>query len=150
MDFQYLLMSFDGRINRQPYWMSVLVLVGISIVVLVVLGMILGFQSRAFIILTLLIQLALLYPWCALMAKRLHDRNRPTWWVAFILVPFLLQNLATIFSDPANPGAVVTFLGLVTMVVAIWFLIELGFLRGTVGPNDYGPDPLEAQAAPLR
>jgi hypothetical protein len=25
--------------------------------------------------------------------------------------------------------------------------VELGFLRGTVGPNPYGPDPLQAPAA---
>jgi uncharacterized membrane protein YhaH (DUF805 family) len=26
--------------------------------------------------------------------------------------------------------------------ISIWALVELGFLRGTSGPNDYGPDPL--------
>jgi uncharacterized membrane protein YhaH (DUF805 family) len=33
-------------------------------------------------------------------------------------------------------------IGFATLVIAIWFLIELGFLRGTQGPNQYGPDPL--------
>jgi uncharacterized membrane protein YhaH (DUF805 family) len=150
MDFNYLFTSFDGRINRQPYWMGILVMIGIAIVVMVLLGMILGFQSRAFAILGLLIQLALLYPSAALMAKRLHDRNRPTWWVAFILIPSLLQSLAAAFSDPLNPSVAVSFLSLITMLVAIWFFIELGCLRGTVGPNEYGPDPLEVQAAPVR
>jgi uncharacterized membrane protein YhaH (DUF805 family) len=28
------------------------------------------------------------------------------------------------------------------MVLGIALLIELGFRRGTVGPNQYGPDPL--------
>jgi uncharacterized membrane protein YhaH (DUF805 family) len=27
-------------------------------------------------------------------------------------------------------------------LVNLWVLIELGFLRGTPGPNRYGPDPL--------
>jgi uncharacterized membrane protein YhaH (DUF805 family) len=27
----------------------------------------------------------------------------------------------------------------------VWALVEIGFLRGTVGPNQYGPDPLEAK-----
>jgi uncharacterized membrane protein YhaH (DUF805 family) len=26
----------------------------------------------------------------------------------------------------------------------LWYLIECGFLRGTPGPNSYGPDPLAA------
>jgi uncharacterized membrane protein YhaH (DUF805 family) len=30
----------------------------------------------------------------------------------------------------------------VTIIVGLWFLIELGFLRGTAGDNSYGPDPL--------
>jgi uncharacterized membrane protein YhaH (DUF805 family) len=29
------------------------------------------------------------------------------------------------------------------LALAIWALIWLGCLRGTVGPNQYGPDPLE-------
>jgi uncharacterized membrane protein YhaH (DUF805 family) len=34
-------------------------------------------------------------------------------------------------------------LGLASLVISIWGLVELGFLRGTVGPNQYGPDPLQ-------
>jgi uncharacterized membrane protein YhaH (DUF805 family) len=33
-------------------------------------------------------------------------------------------------------------LGLVSLVVGIWALIELGILKGTEGPNQHGPDPL--------
>ena len=32
------------------------------------------------------------------------------------------------------------------IIIGIWFLIELGFLRGTVGPNTFGPDPLQTPA----
>jgi len=28
----------------------------------------------------------------------------------------------------------------------LWLLVPLGFLKGTKGPNRYGPDPLEAKA----
>jgi uncharacterized membrane protein YhaH (DUF805 family) len=31
-------------------------------------------------------------------------------------------------------------------LVSLWALIELGFLRGTVGDNRYGPDPLPPDA----
>ena len=34
-----------------------------------------------------------------------------------------------------------------TLLVALWFLIELGFLRGTEGDNRYGPDPLAVAPA---
>ncbi len=31
------------------------------------------------------------------------------------------------------------------LALAIWALVWLGCLRGTVGPNQYGPDPLEGR-----
>jgi uncharacterized membrane protein YhaH (DUF805 family) len=30
----------------------------------------------------------------------------------------------------------------VPIIGAIWLLVECGFLRGTEGPNNYGPDPI--------
>jgi uncharacterized membrane protein YhaH (DUF805 family) len=32
----------------------------------------------------------------------------------------------------------------VPVIGGLWYLIECGFLRGTPGPNAYGPDPLAA------
>ena len=53
----------------------------------------------------------------AVAVKRYHDRNKSGWWVLIVLVP---------------------------VIGGLWYLIECGFLRGTAGPNDYGPDPLAA------
>ncbi len=149
MDFNYLFTSFDGRINRKPYWMGVLVLVLAAIAISIVLAFALGAESRAFRIASFLMQLLFLYPGAALMAKRLHDRDRPTWWVAIALAPALLQGLLTalgVTGDPLHANALDYLLGLIVLVVGVWFLIELGFLRGTPGANQYGPDPLEGQA----
>ena len=33
---------------------------------------------------------------------------------------------------------------LVNLGVGLWFLVELGILKGTPGPNQYGGDPLAA------
>jgi uncharacterized membrane protein YhaH (DUF805 family)/TM2 domain-containing membrane protein YozV len=38
-------------------------------------------------------------------------------------------------------------LGGAAMAISVWALIELGCLRGTVGPNRFGPDPLERKPA---
>jgi uncharacterized membrane protein YhaH (DUF805 family) len=62
-----------------------------------------------------LVQIALIWPTIAVGAKRCHDRDRSGW---FQLV------------------------GLIPVVGPIWLLVELGFLRGTRGPNRFGPDPL--------
>lgn len=119
MDWNYLFTSFDGRINRKPYWMGVLIMIAGAIVLSVVVGFVVDFTSRAYGIYTLLLQLALLYPSAALMAKRLHDRDRPTWWIALILVPSFLQAVASAFGDPANPGAAVLGLSLIVFVIGV-------------------------------
>jgi len=31
---------------------------------------------------------------------------------------------------------------LVVVGISLWLLVELGILKGTQGPNRYGPDPL--------
>ena len=45
------------------------------------------------------------------------------------------------------PNPVDWVLNAIIFVVALWFFVELGCLRGTVGPNRYGPDPLAAAPA---
>lgn len=52
----------------------------------------------------------LLWPTMAVLAKRYHDRNKSAWWLLIIFVPLIGE---------------------------LWSLIELGFLPGTDGPNDY-------------
>ena len=148
MDLGYLFTSFDGRINRKPYWLASLILVAAAILVMVVLVVALDPLSAAFRIGTFIVQLALLYPVSALMAKRLHDRGRPTWWIAIALVPMVLQGLLQamgVIGNPLQSNALDYLFGLIVFVVGIWFLIELGFLRGTPGANQYGPDPLEVR-----
>ena len=74
----------------------------------------------------------------ALGAKRLHDRDKSAWWlVLFYVVPGILSSLA----NQMDFGFV---LHLVSFAITVWAFVELGCLRGTVGPNQYGPDPLEA------
>jgi hypothetical protein len=76
----------------------------------------------------------------AVATKRLHDRDKSAWWLLlFYLVPAILQTIAY------YTGAVEVrlILGLACLFIIIWYLIELGFLRGTTGPNRYGPDPLQ-------
>ena len=57
---------------------------------------------------------ASVWPAIAVGAKRCHDRAKSGWFMLIFAIP----------------------------VLALWPLIELGLLRGTVGPNRYGPDPL--------
>lgn len=148
MDFNYLFTSFEGRINRKPYWIGVIILVAISLAVTLLLALTVGTQGRSFLILTFVIQLVFLYPSAALLVKRLQDRNRPAWFAALILVPIILQaitNLVGITGDPMSQGMLDYLFAAWILIVGVWFFVELGCLRGTIGDNQYGPDPLSGQ-----
>jgi uncharacterized membrane protein YhaH (DUF805 family) len=157
MDFGYLYTSFEGRINRKPYWISLIVLIIVMMVIIfgasfLLIGSIVEptFQTR---LVTFVLQLLFLYPSTALMVKRLHDRNRPSYWAAFILVPMVLKSLTDLMGmtgDPLNQNALDYLLNIIVFVVSIWFFVELGCLRGTVGTNQYGPDPIGAIPVPAR
>jgi uncharacterized membrane protein YhaH (DUF805 family) len=58
--------------------------------------------------------LAILAPSIAVSVRRLHDRDMVGWWILLFLVPFI--------------GAIA--------------LLILFVMRGTDGPNRFGPDPL--------
>jgi uncharacterized membrane protein YhaH (DUF805 family) len=156
MDFGYLYTSFEGRINRKPYWIGLIVLIIVMMVIIfgasfLLIGSIVEptFQTR---LVTFVLQLLFLYPSTALMVKRLHDRNRPSYWAAFILVPMVLKSLTDLMGmtgDPLNQNALDYLLNIIVFAVSLWFFIELGCLRGTVGSNQYGPDPL-ATPVPAR
>ena len=122
---QNLLFSFEGRINRAKFW---LVHVAMWIVVGLVFGSVVGgaalstdpeaaLRSVGTVPGLILAVVNILVFWVGLAAgvKRWHDRNKSGWWV---------------------------LIGLVPVIGGLWYLIERGFLRGTVGPNTYGPDPL--------
>jgi uncharacterized membrane protein YhaH (DUF805 family) len=55
-----------------------------------------------------------LYTSIAVAVKRCHDRDRSGWFLLVGIIP----------------------------LINLWVLVELGFMRGTVGSNRYGSDPL--------
>jgi uncharacterized membrane protein YhaH (DUF805 family) len=143
MDWTYLFTSLEGRINRKPFWLALLVLLLVSFVLQFTVMAVAG-QTVA-----LIVSLLLLYPNYALSIKRFHDRNRPDWMLqAFyaLLVVIILMQLAGLDRAGTEPTTLFLSVGAIFLIAAIWLTIELGFLRGTAGPNDYGPDPLEGQA----
>jgi uncharacterized membrane protein YhaH (DUF805 family) len=79
------------------------------------------------------------------MAKRFHDRNKPSSYALYVIIAFLVLSVISLLTMPTPgemPGAVTWIVTGLTLVIGIWVLIELGFLRGTIGPNQYGPDPV--------
>jgi uncharacterized membrane protein YhaH (DUF805 family) len=144
MDFNYLFTSFDGRINRAKWWAGVVIIalinIAIGLIVYQLFG--LGFFGR---LLSFIVALALFYPSYAVCAKRFQDRDKPAkfalYGLAATLVVSLLQALG-LTGTPDQPNAIAWVCSVVSIGVGLWFLIELGILKGTAGSNRYGPDPL--------
>jgi uncharacterized membrane protein YhaH (DUF805 family) len=95
------------------------------------------------------------YPILALGIKRRHDRDNSGLDVKIIYGVAVLVNLlqalglgmstmdvnGVAIPTPSLPFTVISFL---LGIAGIYLLVVLGFLRGTTGANQYGPDPLLA------
>jgi uncharacterized membrane protein YhaH (DUF805 family) len=147
IDWVNLLFGFSGRINRAKFWIAVLVYVIVNIVMSLIQYALGSFGA----ILAGLVAIAIFISGIAVALKRLHDRNRPGWWlVIFYVAPVVLAVLASVLAvaglvsegDGTGVGIFASILYLAAGAIGIWAFVELGCLRGTVGPNQYGPDPL--------
>ena len=115
-DIQSMFLRYDNRLNRKRYiFRSFALGAAVSIITKLITMIAVSAHSSAIATLGTIISIAAAIPSFMLIIRRLHDLNRPTWWCIGVFVP------------------------LVNLVLGIYLL----FFKGTDGPNDYGPDPLE-------
>jgi uncharacterized membrane protein YhaH (DUF805 family) len=139
MDWTHYLFSFNVRINRAKYWLFLVITIGVVFAASVVGAAAASIPGA--VIAAIFASIVLIYPSLAVAAKRLHDREKSAWWLlVFYVLPAFLSGVS---EATASEGAAF-ILSAASVVVSIWGLIELGFLRGTSGPNAYGADPLAA------
>ena len=110
MPLPQILFSLKGRIPRKTFWLYGVLALLLVSVILNLLLGIAGFSDR---VAEAVPNLLILWPSIAIAVKRWHDRDKSGWWVLIIVVP---------------------------LIGLLWTLIANGLLRGTVGPNRFGPD----------
>ena len=145
-DFLALLFEWRGRINRAQYWIAWIFYAfyfGATVFAYFIASLFMTFASSTVGILFMLLAV-LLSPMVVsavfVSIKRLHDRDKSGWWVlVFYAAPAVLNGIGP------HTNAESLF-SLAVFVLSIWGFIELGCLRGTLGPNRYGSDPLVADA----
>ncbi len=113
MDFKQFYLSADGRVNRKQWWLKLVLPV---FVITLILSFIDGATGRfdpetGLGLFSGIFTLIALVPSILVHIKRFHDRDKSGWWV---------------------------LIGLIPLIGGIWLLIELGFLKGTPGPNRFG------------
>ncbi len=150
------LFSPRGRISRSQYWLRyVLPVAAIGLVLQIAIvasgedkpvGKVFEAISNIFLLVTL-------WPGIAILVKRIHDRDKPGWLVFVLYVPlaiFLVAAAGTLIALIAEVEAALfaivatAILATVVLGICIWFFVEFGCLRGTIGANRYGPDPVRS------
>lgn len=149
-----LLTTADGRISRQQWWIGSVVVIVTSIVLSIVLG-ILGLGPWG----QLIVSLGMLYPTYCIGVKRRHDRDNDGLDVKILLGVSAVFGILQAFgigytvTDAGNgvmvpsPDLWLTIVYVAWIVAAIYVLVQTGFLKGTLGANSYGADPLGHPAA---
>jgi len=163
MPLRQLLLSFKGRINRAPYW---IVTIGFWIVIVTFFTLMVTGEFQmlvdgdpataepfnliilmAIIAVSFALLVSFAYAQLTIMAKRLHDRNKSAWWILFYYAALTSPSWVMMLGLLTG-SAVLLLLGVLANYIAgivwLWFFVELGFLKGSQGPNRFGPDPLGA------
>ena len=107
------LLTTKGRLSRSTFWIYLIFLNALLFA---------DFLSKSESVpevidpLGLLIWFSVLIVGIIVQIERWHDLDKSGWWVLINCIP---------------------------IVGPLWRLVECGFLEGTVGPNRFGPDPLQ-------
>lgn len=147
IDWQRLMLQFDGRTRRSHFGIAWLILFAASFI----LGLIPFIGT--------LISIALIWPNLAITVKRLHDMGKSGWLAAIpyvatvvgLIAGFMLVG-ASIFANAEafqneDPAAILAVMGPAFGIFGIVALIGLGFLLwigltpGQPGTNRFGPNP---------
>ncbi len=87
IDWQHLLFSFEGRINRGKYWLGVAAIW----VIMIVASIIWVALDTLGLIIFWLVWIGIIWPGLAIQIKRWHDRGKSGWWIFIGLIPLIGQ-----------------------------------------------------------
>lgn len=139
--------DFRGRSSRSEYWWAMAFLFLVMLVTAI-------FDRAVFrqSVLTALFQLAVTIPsWCVHI-RRLHDTDHTGWWLlampAVVVVGFVGTFAAVGIPGTKGPGTLILLLSVFLVGFSGYLMLFVWTcLRGTPGPNRFGPDPLDGRLA---
>jgi len=148
MGWGHLFFSFDGRANRARFWIAGLIF-AVIYAVMTIIDYVTD-QSVVFQALNGMLIIVILIASIAVGVKRLHDRNKSGWYLLlFYLVPSMLVVIGVLIGAFVEDSTIIaTVLGLLAFAIGVWAFVEMGCLRGTIGVNQYGSDPVAPTTIP--
>lgn len=137
-----------GRIGRGLWWIGTLLMAGVSWVAGRALYGIFGdalFSGTPGRLVLFATMAVLIWATGAVAAMRFRDRDldpgpRVLPVIALNLLKALLDVLG-ITGTPYAEGVLDTLFNLAFIAIGLWFIVALGLMRGTEGPNQFGEDP---------
>lgn len=110
--------KFDGRSSRSEYWWAYLYFIIIYVLMLVGSALLGQTLGGILAIVLSLVILASFIPMIAVAIRRLHDVDKSGWFYLLSFIPFVN-----------------------------FYILYLFIIKGTDGPNRFGPDPLGSDAS---
>jgi uncharacterized membrane protein YhaH (DUF805 family) len=145
MNWLDLFNSFHGRISRQTFWFAFILVIVAEFVGHAISEQLQGDRLSA------IVDLAFTYPEFAVTLKRAHDRDMPNWVLIAFFAGGAFLDLLTVLGvagTDEHPSLLSLAIAVPFTVVGLALLVELGFRKGTEGPNQYGSDPLQSAIPP--
>lgn len=141
-----LFLEFRDRIARQEWWLAMAILLGVETGYFWLTDPT-YYDAPIASLPSTVANLVFIVPMTALIVKRCNDRDWPSWTGLLVQLPllaFIIGDYHGYFADDEN--LTIFQVGIYGGFVAAmaFVLLDNGFLRGTVGANRYGPDPLAA------
>ena len=146
MDKLLFYASMSARAGRARFWGTTLAAFAIMIALMIVIIALAPARGRegGFVAIWILVIPVLYCLWVmfAVAIRRLHDRGKSAWWVQpYFIAPAVIDAIAEHGVGDAATGPY-WMLKLVSLALSLWGFVDIGCLRGTVGDNRFGPDPL--------
>ena len=141
MGLKDILLSFDGRINRQRWWLIGIALNIAAFVYALVVGMII-IAIESDIVWGIVFSIAMspfYYVYVALDIKRLQDTGRSWEWGWLSVASYLVLVIYNCTPVGSSAESVTDWLSII-ITIPIWIIC--GFFEGDALPNQYGRNPL--------
>ncbi len=168
MDWGHYLFSFNGRSNRAKQWLFIVLFLVPAFIYEEFVTKFLGVSwrqighafsgdglaspvGRNVMLLMTPFWLITAIPTLAVGIKRLHDRNKSGWWIILLVYAPWTFGVFQFTLLPGTNSGTSPFATLAKVLIAVvvfglelWGFVELYCLRGSVGQNRFGADPLGA------